>query len=75
MYKELVNLRNIEYIGEDLFSFFADVGWNTEMKFKFFSPSQELFKRKVNEHLSFITFEHTMDVYTNVFPIYVAKKE
>lgn len=75
MYKELVDLRNIGYIGEDLFSFFTDVGWNTEMKFKFFSPSQELFKRKVNEHLSFITFEHTMDMYTNVFPIYVAKKE
>lgn len=74
MYKELFDLHNNGYIGDELFSFFTDVGWNTEMKFKFFSPSQELFQRKVNEHLSFITFEHTSDMYTNVFPIYVAQK-
>ena len=74
MYNELVALRNIGYIGDELFSFFANVGWNTEMKFKFFSPSQELFRRKINEHLSFMTFEHTTDIYTNVFPIYIAKK-
>lgn len=75
MYKELYNLREIGYIGDELFSFFTNVGWNTEMKFKFFSPSQDFFIRKVNKYLSFITFEHTTDIYTNVFPIYVAEKK
>lgn len=74
MYQELSDLHRIGYIGDELFSFFTNIGWNTEMKFKFFSPSQEFFQRKVNEHLSFVAFEHTMDIYTNVFPIYIAQK-
>ena len=74
MYQELFDLHRSGYIGDELFSFFKNVGWNTEMKFKFFSPCQEFFQQKVAEHLMFITFEHTVDIYTNVFPIYIAQK-
>ncbi len=74
MYRELAALYNSGYIGDKLFSYFTKVGWNTEMKFHFFAPSQKYFVQKINEHLQFLSFEHTMDIYTNVFPIYVAQK-
>ena len=63
MYQELSDLHRIGYIGDELFSFFTNIGLNTEMKFKFFSPSQEFFQRKVNEHLSFVAFEHMIVSY------------
>lgn len=75
MYQELLNLYNTGYIDDNLFSYFQNVGWNTEMKFEFFAPSQTAFVKQVNKILKFIAFEHTADVYTNVFPIYVIKKE
>ncbi len=74
MYKELEMLYKSNYIDEDLFSFFQNVGWNTEMKFKFFAPSMKFFVEQVNKVLHFIEFVHTDDMYTNVFPIYIIKK-
>lgn len=75
MYNELEILYNENYIDNTLFSFFKNVGWNTEMKFKFFAPSQSEFVTYVNRTLQFIKFVHTSDVYTNVFPIYVIRKK
>ena len=75
MYQELLSLHSRGYIDNNLFSYFQNVGWNTEMKFEFFAPSQTVFINQVNETLKFIKYEHTLDVYTNVFPIYVIKKK
>lgn len=75
MYQELFNLHSIGYIDNNLFSYFQNVGWNTEMKFEFFAPSQTAFIKQVNKTLKFIKFVNTVDVYTNVFPIYVIKKK
>lgn len=75
MYSELKELYDSNYIDTELFSFFQNVGWDTEMKFKFFAPSKQFFIEQVNEVLQFIEFVHTTDVYTNVFPIYIIKKK
>lgn len=75
MYDELEILYNTNYIDNALFSFFKNVGWNTEMKFKFFAPSQSEFIECVNRTLQFVEFVHTSDIYTNVFPIYVIRKK
>lgn len=74
MYQELLSLYSEGYIDDNLFSYFQNVGWNTEMKFEFFAPSQKAFINQVDKTLKFIKFENTSDVYTNVFPIYVIKK-
>lgn len=74
MFNELKKLYDNGNVDENTFSFFINVGWNTEMKFKFFSPSQRQFINCVNKELKFIKFEHSEDCYTNVFPIYVIKK-
>lgn len=74
MYNELKRLFENGDIDETVFSFFTDVGWNTEMKFRFFSPTQRQFINCVNKELKFIKFEHSKDCYTNVFPIYVITK-
>lgn len=74
MFKELTSLHNTGYIDDELYSYFTNVGWNTEMKFTFFAPSQEQFVSDVNKYLEFVKFEHTTDEYTTLFPIYVIKK-
>ena len=72
MYSELLSLHKSGYIDDNLFSYFNNVGWNTEMKFEFFAPSQEEFAACLGKVSKFVGYEHTMDIYTNVFPIYVA---
>lgn len=74
MFGELKKLYENGDIDKSLFSYFTDVGWSTEMKFKFFAPTQKQFIDSVNKELQFIKFEYTEDCYTNVFPIYVIKK-
>lgn len=74
MFNELKKLYENGYIDQQLFSYLTDVGWSTEMKFKFFAPTQKQFIDCVNQELQFVKFEHTEDCYTNVFPIYVIKK-
>lgn len=75
MFRELENLVSHGEMSQELFSFFLNVGWNTEMKFEFFAPSQEYFVSSVNKVLAFNQFVHTEDVYTNVFPIYIITKK
>lgn len=74
MYQELKRLFDDGYIDKELFSNFQNVGWNTEMKFKFFAPSEQFFVQNVNDVLRLVKFEHTEDIYTNVFPIFIIKK-
>ena len=45
------------------------------MKFSFFAPSNQFFIQQVNDVLEFVKFVHTMDVFTNVFPIYIIKQK
>lgn len=75
MFLELENLVSHGDMSHELFSYFKNVGWNTEMKFEFFAPSQEFFVSSVNKVLAFNQFVHTEDVYTNVFPIYVINQK
>ena len=75
MYHELEILCASGDMDTELFSYFQNVGWNTEMKFEFFAPSKQFFVQQVNDVLQFVEFVHTMDIYTNVFPIYVIKKK
>lgn len=75
MYQSLCSLFERGIIDQHLLSFFENVGWNTEMNFKFFAPSQEYFVNQVNKVLSFVEFVHTEDIYSNVFPIYVIQKK
>lgn len=75
MYRELEALYASGQISRDLFSYFQNVGWNTEMKFSFFAPSNQFFIQQVNDVLEFVKFVHTMDVFTNVFPIYIIKQK
>lgn len=74
MFNELHALYENGYIDRELFSYFENVGWNTEMKFSFFAPSQETFIQHVNKVMKFVEFVHTTDVYTSVFPVFVIKK-
>lgn len=75
MYHELEKLYLSGDIDEELFSYFQDVGWNTEMKFTFFAPSKQLFVEKVGKYLKLVEFVHTTDAYTSAFPIYIIKKK
>ena len=75
MYQELESLYTSGYISKELFSYFQDVGWNTEMKFRFFAPSKHFFIQQVNNVLKFVEFVYTSDVFTNVFPIYIIKQK
>ena len=75
MYHELEELYLSGDIDDELFSYFQNVGWNTEMKFTFFAPSKQFFIEQVEKYLQFVEFVHTMDAYTNVFPIYIIKKK
>ena len=75
MYRELKRLFDEGDIDEELFSYFQNVGWNTEMKFEFFAPSEQFFAQNVNDVLQLVKFEHTEDIYTNVFPIFIIKKK
>lgn len=71
MYNELEKLNVKGELSDELFSYFKDIGWNTEMKFKFFSPSKSFFVKSVNKELHFVRYEYTDEIYTNVFPIYI----
>lgn len=75
MYNLLKELEKNNYLTSDIMSYFENIGWNTEMKFKFFSPSQVYFREKINQHLQFIKYEFTNDEFTHEFPVYIAKKE
>ena len=72
MYQEMATLLKSGVIEKTAFQ---NIGWNTEMKFEFFAPSQDYFASLVNKVLLFERFVHTMDVYTRVFPIYIIKKQ
>lgn len=75
MYYELESLYLSGYISKELFSYFQNVGWNSEMKFTFFAPSKQFFVHQVESVLEFVEFIHTTDIYTSVFPIYIIKKK
>lgn len=75
MYLEMKNLYDGHVIDQELFSYFTNVGWNTEMKFTFFAPRQDEFINSVNKNLSFIEFIHTKDIYSSLFPIFVIKRK
>ena len=75
MYLEMKELYDDHVIDEELFSYFTNVGWNTEMKFTFYAPRQDEFIRSVNKYLSFIKFIHTKDIYSSLFPIFVIKRK
>lgn len=75
MFKEVEKLYKTGIIDEGLFSYFSNVGWDKEMKFNFYAPSQKLFIEIVNKKLQFECFEHTDDIYTNLFPIYIVTKK
>lgn len=74
MYMEIEKLFHDEIIDEEIFSYFNNVGWNKEMDFNFFAPSKKSFIKMVDEKLQFICYEHTSEIYTNLFPIYIVKK-
>lgn len=63
IYKELETLYTLGDIDKKLFSFFQNVGWNTEMKFEFFAPSKQFFIKEVNDVLQFVKFVYTTDIY------------
>lgn len=74
MYKVLNQLYQDGGLDEEIFAYFKNVGWNTEMKFEFFAPTQKQFIDCVNKYMKFVKFEHTTDIYSNVFPIYIIEK-
>lgn len=74
MYNELFLLYITGELEGEIFEYFQNIGWDTEMKFKFFAPSQKIFIELVNQYLNFVKFEHTLDYYTKVFPIYIIKR-
>ena len=73
MYSELELLFNQGFLDEEIFQYFKDVGWDTEMKFQFFSPSREEFIDEVNKVMNFEGFVETTDDYSAQFPIYVVR--
>lgn len=75
MYREIVKLKEDGDISDEIFRYFEDVGWNTDMKFSFFAPTRHFFENKVKEKLTFIGYNDSLEVYSNQFPIYIAMKE
>lgn len=75
MYREIVKLKEDGDINDELFAYFENVGWNTDMKFSFFAPTRHFFENKIRQKLKFIGYIDSLEVYSNLFPIYVAMKE
>lgn len=75
MYREMVKLREAGDIDDNIFSYFNNVGWNTDMKFTFFAPTRHYFENKIKQKLAFIGYNDSLEIYSNLFPVYVAMKE
>ena len=75
MYQEMVKLKEDGDINEEIFSYFDNVGWNTDMKFTFFAPTRYFFESKIKKKLIFIGYIDSLEIYSNIFPVYVAMKE
>lgn len=74
MFNEMIKLLKEGVLDQNTFSYFENVGWNTEMKFTFFAPSQDYFREHVEKYMKFKEYVHTSDIYTCVFPIYIITK-
>lgn len=75
MYCELETLHKSGELDSVVYSFFQNLGWNAEMNFSFFAPSQEFFIEHVNKKLNFVKFEFPVEKYVNVFPIYIVTQK
>ena len=45
------------------------------MKFTFFAPTRYFFESKIKKKLIFIGYIDSLEIYSNIFPVYVAMKE
>ncbi len=74
MYNEMYVLYESGIIDRNLFSYFQNIGWDTEMKFKFFAPSKSQFEKRVMKFFPYVSFIHTEDIYSCLFPIFIISK-
>jgi len=70
-YQELLKLYESKILKEETFAFFNDVGWNEEMKFKFYCPFIENYEKLVNKYLKIVSVEYGLDIYSKDFPLYI----
>lgn len=72
----LEELRREGVLGEREYEAFQKIGIGSHFDFKFFVPSVERYESAVdNAGLSVDAIEHTDDVFTKFFPLYILKKE
>ena len=74
-YQELVTLKRKGLINDETMHYFENVGWNTEMKFKFHVPECKYYEELLNKYLCIKTIEYGLDVYSKNFPLYIATKK
>lgn len=74
-YNELMKLYKEGILKEETFVFFENVGWESEMKFKFYVPSCDTYECLVKKYMKIISVEYGNDVYSKNFPLYIITKK
>ncbi|MBE7093859.1 MAG: hypothetical protein E7367_04125 [Clostridiales bacterium] len=70
-YNKLLELHRNKWITDEFLEAFKGVGWDKEMKFKFFVPNRIDYERLLDKYLHIYTVEYGKDVYSPNFPLHI----
>lgn len=70
-FNELVKLKNNGLLKEETFNYFVGVGWDSEMKFKFYVPKVSYYEERIRAYLKIINIEYASEVYSKNFPLHI----
>lgn len=73
-YDNLIDLYNNGFMSQETLKHFENVGWDSEMKFKFYVPSVETFESLILKYMDIIDVKFGKDIYSPNFPLYIIKK-
>jgi len=74
-YDLLLSLHDQGLIKTETLKYFKNVGWDSQMKFKFYVPSQELYESLLSQFFKIQSIEYGQDIYSKYFPLYICIKE
>lgn len=60
---------------DETFSYFQDVGWDTDMKFLFHVPYMDEFEILLNKHMKIYYTEYGNEIYSENFPLYIVGRK
>ncbi len=73
-YELLLDLNKKGLIKNETLKYFKDVGWDSEMQFKFYVPDEKHYKNLLTKFFHIAQVEYGLDVYSKHFPLFIATK-